>query len=87
MHKGGSIGQKLMKLIFNYESINKADNKCLVAWDIIKKESGNFFKLESPLPLITPEQFNDHYINIGKEIVRLSKPEDNNVLSHEVFLK
>uniref|UniRef100_A0A1B6LWG4 Reverse transcriptase domain-containing protein n=1 Tax=Graphocephala atropunctata TaxID=36148 RepID=A0A1B6LWG4_9HEMI len=75
------------KIKCNDEFINNASNKCLAAWNVIKSESGNHFKKDNLLPLITPEQFNDHYINIGKGILLRQQIMSNSSISYDEFLK
>lgn len=75
---------KEAKIKFNSDIISNASNKCLAAWNIVKLESGNCFVKDNSHPPLTPDQFNDHYIKIGRDIVCQSIK--NNGLDHNVFL-
>ncbi|KAG8267810.1 hypothetical protein J6590_041724 [Homalodisca vitripennis] len=77
---------KEAKIRCNDTFINEANNKCLAAWKVIKLEAGNHFSTDDNLPQIAPDKFNDHYINIGKEILSKYQTNNNNSLRHSVYL-
>lgn len=62
------INIRQAKLGFNEKKINEAKNKCLASWKIIKSESGVCTYSKKPLPAISPNVFNDYYLDIGKQV-------------------
>jgi hypothetical protein len=77
---------KEAKVKYNENFINSSNNACKAAWQVIKSESGLFFRKNNTVPPFSVEDFNNHYINVGKKVLEKARDKQGSGLDFSIFL-